>query len=242
METGRSLTDLAGNEPGQHPPSLIVPGRAPAIEFALQGDARDGTGAVIDAEVSSVPGRNSGSVLSKGRPQELTYYVVGIWSIFRDKTTEKDNKLSLLELVTGRFRTLLPRKRSLFFLSLDGLAGWPKDSKLCSMCAAPRVHESQNLTKSLLNSLLAGKMPRESGSLETASTTIKSQGPRDLAHFITHCPVSPRNSRLWPWKDTGENSPLAGFGWKSVPFSDREMASVLPPSEISGDSRLQCRS
>jgi len=40
---------------------------------------------------------------------------VGIWGVLRDEVTEKINKHSLLETVTGNFNSLMSQKDSLFF-------------------------------------------------------------------------------------------------------------------------------
>jgi len=77
---------------------------------------------------------------------------VGIWGVFRDKVTEKINELSLLELVIGNFNSLMSQKKSLFLLSPDGSPKEVKHRESCSMPAAPRVRETQNLGISLLNS------------------------------------------------------------------------------------------
>ena len=60
---------------------------------------------------------------------------------------------------------------------------------------------------SLLNSLLAGKMETERGSLETASTTKQSSLFLNLQIIASNPQISPQNARLLPLKDTGEDSP-----------------------------------
>ena len=60
---------------------------------------------------------------------------------------------------------------------------------------------------SLLNSLLAGKLHQESGSLETASTTKQSCVFLGLQISANNPLISPQNGCLLLLKDTGEDSP-----------------------------------
>ena len=62
---------------------------------------------------------------------------------------------------------------------------------------------------SLLNSLLAGKMDTETGSLETASTTKQSYVFLNRQIIASNPLISPQNGRLLLLKDTGEDSPRA---------------------------------
>jgi hypothetical protein len=81
---------------------------------------------------------------------------------------------SLFETVTGNFDSLLSRKNSLFFLSLDGSQLLAKCSELCSMqCGAVRERgpESQDFPVKFPVSREFGP---ESDSLETPSTAIES--------------------------------------------------------------------
>ena len=75
------------------------------------------------------------------------------------------------------------------------------------MPRASCVNEIQNPEISLLNSLLAGKMKTERGSLETASTTKQSSVFLNLQIKANNPPISPQIARLLLLKDTGEDSP-----------------------------------
>jgi hypothetical protein len=66
---------------------------------------------------------------------------------------------------------------------------------------------AQNFVISLLNSLLAGKMELERGSLETAGTTMQSYVFLDLQMSANNPPISPQFGRVLLLKDTGEYSP-----------------------------------
>jgi hypothetical protein len=75
----------------------------------------------------------------EGRPQKNgSTYVMGIWGVFRDKVTN----FRCSEPLTGNFNSLMFRKNSLFFLSLDALLRQAKRRELCSMsCGAMRERE-----------------------------------------------------------------------------------------------------
>jgi hypothetical protein len=74
--------------------------------------------------------------------KNCSIYVVGFWGVFRDKVTEKINELSLLELVTGNFNSLLSRKNSLFFFSPDGRHGGLSTVNYAVCQEAPCMKES----------------------------------------------------------------------------------------------------
>jgi hypothetical protein len=79
----------------------------------------------------------------------------------------------------------------------------------CAACGpAPRVKQGQNLAISLLNSLLAGKCPLESGSLETARTAIESKSFVLSSLIGRNSPIPAANSSLW-FHQRNQNTLLA---------------------------------
>jgi len=96
---------------------------------------------------------------------------VGISDVFRDKVTGKKNKFSLLEPVTGNFNSLMSRKTSLFFVSLDGPQGRAKRRELCRMPYGAMREREPKTSKSPVKFPVSREMQPERGSLVTASTT-----------------------------------------------------------------------
>lgn len=70
----------------------------------------------------------------------------------------------------------------------------------------------------------------------------KSQSLCDLGLFLTHCPVSPQKSRLSALEGHRREFSACRIQVEISPILRLGMACVLPTSEISGDSQLQCRS
>ena len=97
-----------------------------------------------------------------------------IRDIFRDKVIWKIYKCSLLKTVTGNFSSLLSRKNSLFFLSLDGSLLLAKRSELCSM-ACGAVRERRPKIKDFpVKFPVSREFGTESGSQQTPSTASES--------------------------------------------------------------------
>ena len=86
---------------------------------------------------TSGPVANPALGFREDRPYELLYSCSGNLAGFSRQGRGIINKISLLGTVTGNFNSLLSRKNSLFFLSLDGPTQRAKHSELCSMpCGA----------------------------------------------------------------------------------------------------------
>jgi hypothetical protein len=84
---------------------------------------------------------------------------------------QKINKPSLLELVTGNFNSLISRENSLFFLSPDDSPWRAKDSELCSMPSSAMCEREPKPQDFPVKFPVSRELQRESGLLETASTT-----------------------------------------------------------------------
>jgi len=97
-----------------------------------------------------------------------------------DQATERINKHSLLETVTGNFNSLMSRENSLFFLGPDDPPTLAKCSELCRMpCSVMREREPKP-QKFPVKFPVSRELQRESGSLETASTAIPYLKPLNI--------------------------------------------------------------
>ncbi len=120
----------------------------------------------------------------KATSKNCSTYEVGIWGRFSRQGHRQINNLSLLEPVTGNFNSLLSRKISLFFLSPDGPPRRPKHSEVCSMPRGAAREQEPKTQDFPVKFPVSREMQRESGLLETASTTKLNQEFSRVSRFL----------------------------------------------------------